>query len=368
VAFSLQTLESMTAALRAVARPELNPDSAIDVQLSLLLAFTGAGSVSLWTLGNGGPAAVAHAGDSHRGPSDARDIAEAMLGDCKLGLLAQRRALGVRVDASHGEGATLIAEDIDPAEARPRELLTAAAPILAALLDRRSHGALAPDSEAPAGAPERLLARLRFDLHDGPQQDVYILAQDLRLFRDQLRGVIAGSPAESRVLGRLDDLEAQVAALDGGLRRLSTSAQSPFLLPGSLPDALAEVTDAFTVRTGVVPRTEVSGDLRQLSDSQRVAVLALITEALSNIRKHSDAETVGISVTSDRAGVTIEVRDDGAGFDPEATMAGAARDGHLGLVGMHDRMQMLGGRTRIASRPGGPTVISAFLPRWPAAD
>jgi signal transduction histidine kinase len=47
-------------------------------------------------------------------------------------------------------------------------------------------------------------------------------------------------------------------------------------------------------------------------------------------------------------------------------MAEAARDGHLGLVGMHERVRMLGGDTRIDSRPGGPTVVSVTLPPAPA--
>jgi NarL family two-component system sensor histidine kinase YdfH len=64
--------------------------------------------------------------------------------------------------------------------------------------------------------------------------------------------------------------------------------------------------------------------------------------------------------------VSAEVTDDGLGFDPETTLVRAAREGHLGLVGMHERVRMLGGRTRIESRRGGPTVISVSLPSWPS--
>ena len=60
--------------------------------------------------------------------------------------------------------------------------------------------------------------------------------------------------------------------------------------------------------------------------------------------------------------------DDGRGFDPETTVARAARAGRLGLVGMHERVRMLGGQTQIDSRPGGPTVVSAVLPRWDGED
>jgi len=150
----------------------------------------------------------------------------------------------------------------------------------------------------------------------------------------------------------------------GDLRRLSTSVQSPFLSPGSLLESLQRVADAFAKRTGILPETNVSADLSGLSESQEIALLALVQEALSNVRKHSDASTVRIAIAPDPEGIRAQVTDDGRGFDPETTVARAARAGRLGLVGMHERVRMLGGQTRIESKPGGPTVVSAVLPRW----
>jgi len=212
-----------------------------------------------------------------------------------------------------------------------------------------------------------MLSRLRFDLHDGPQQDVIVLAEDLRLLRDQLVGVIDGATSRGRVLGRIDDLQARLVALDSDLRRISASLQSPFLHPQRLPDAITEVAEAFTARTAVKPRLELGGDLTRLTDSQQITLLALIREALANIREHSGAERVTISVCAGNHGVEAKVTDDGRGFDPKKTLMRAARDGHLGLVGMHERVRMLGGRTTIDSRTGGPTVISVDLPAWPRA-
>jgi signal transduction histidine kinase len=222
------------------------------------------------------------------------------------------------------------------------------------------------DSPDPVtGAVERRLARLRFDLHDGPQQDIHLLAQDLRLFREQLRPMVEHDPNRDRVLGRLDDLEAQLVALDGDLRRLATTVESPFPVPASLPETLRRITEAFAARTGVVPETELRGSVASLSDSQQIALLSLIRESLSNIRQHSDPDSVQITIDARPDGTRIQIRDDGSGFDPETTLVRAARAGHLGLVGMHERVRMLGGSTTIESRPGGPTVISATLPRWP---
>lgn len=218
-----------------------------------------------------------------------------------------------------------------------------------------------------ASAAERRLARLRFDLHDGPQQDVHLLAQDLASFREQLRPMIADHPDRERALGRLDDLAAQLLALDDELRRLATATRSP-LLSASLGEELGGLVESFTARTGIEPRLELSGDVASLTDSQQIALLSIVREALANVRRHSDAERVQITLAAGRDAIEIEIRDDGAGFDPAVAGPRAIRDGHLGLVGMRERMRLLGGRTEIRSAPGGPTVVAAQLPRWPAAD
>jgi signal transduction histidine kinase len=349
--------------LRAVRLLELPVDVAIEVQLALLMMFSDATSASLWKQEAGETVEVAHAGQlEHRA---AREAAQRLFDGG--GPPAPARLLGHRIERLYAPTAVALVAPADAGIEAASLLLSAATPVLAGLLDReallaREHS----NEEEVISAVQRRLARLRFDLHDGPQQDVHLLAQDLALFREQLRPIIAGQPNSDRLIGRLDDLEAQLVALDGDMRRLSSSVQSPFLTPGSLPQALTELTDGFAARTGVKPVVRVTGALDHLTDSQQITLLALIREALSNIRKHSDAQTVRITIDSDERGVRAEITDDGRGFDTESTLVRAARAGRLGLVGMHERVRMLGGRTDITSRPGGPTVISAALPRWPA--
>ena len=336
--------------LRAPRPAELPVADALEAQLALLRALTGARAVALWAEEtDADPRCVAHAGELDPG-SPAADATVRVP-------IADRPVTGA-----------LLVHGVDPQAPELRSLLAAAAPGLADLLERETLLDRAHWRELVAGAVERRLARLRFDLHDGPQQDVILLAQDVRLFREQLGPLLEGDPDQTRALGRLDDLEAQLLALDGDLRRLSTSVQSPFLSPGSLLESLERVADAFAKRTGILPETEFSADLTQLSDSQEIALLALVQEALSNVRKHGDASAVRISITPDADGIRAQVSDDGRGFDPETTVARAAGAGRLGLVGMHERVRMLGGQTQISSRPGGPTVVSAVLPRWGGED
>jgi signal transduction histidine kinase len=341
---------------------ELPVKVAVEVTLALLRLFSGE-EISLWTeQPDGGPALVSSANK----PSKAARAAGAAVLTRASTSLRDGVAFALRVQAPRRPSQALVAVGPRSGDPVTQRLLADAAPLLAVLLERHS----LPGSEAVpdqvVGAVERRLARLRFDLHDGPQQDLHLLGQDLRLFRDQLRPMIAGDPNRDRALGRLDDLEAQLVALDGDLRHLATTVESPFLAPSSLPEALRQLSDAFAERTGVVPQTHLRGPVTSLTDSQQIALLSLIRESLSNIRQHSDARSVAIAIEAGDEGIHVEVSDDGSGFDPQSTLVRAARAGRLGLVGMHERMRMLGGSTQIDSRPGGPTVISANLPPWSA--
>ncbi|MEA2213904.1 MAG: hypothetical protein QOF83_3852 [Solirubrobacteraceae bacterium] len=341
---------------------------AIEVRLALLRAFAGATSVTLWTLPGQQIKRVGEAGPPGAEQEAIHGLAHHLLsGDGARP--PHGPVTGVRLERLRPPRAALVLESPAATAEESELLLGAGAPAVSALLDRQVMTVRdTPNEQTVRSSVERRLARLRFDLHDGPQQDVHLLAQDLALFREQLRPAISGDLNASRLLGRLDDLEAQLVALDGDLRRLSTAVQSPLLIPGSLPEAVRSVTDAFAARTAIVPTMKFTGDVDELTDSQQIALLSLIREALSNIRQHSQAEHVEITVVSGDDGVRVEIRDDGKGFDLEETLVRAARAGRLGLVGMHERVRMLGGVTRIDSRPGTGTVISATLPPWPGED
>ena len=86
-----------------------------------------------------------------------------------------------------------------------------------------------------AEANERLLVRLGFDLHDGPLQQVYALAQDVRLLREQMVALV-DSEHRDPVVGRFGDLESQLAELHQDLRDLAHSLEPRSLLQLPLPE------------------------------------------------------------------------------------------------------------------------------------
>lgn len=218
-------------------------------------------------------------------------------------------------------------------------------------------------SSGPAAANERLLVRLGLDLHDGPLQQVYVLAQDVRLLREQVAVLVDGEH-RSLVEGRFADLELQLAELHHDLRDLAHSLEPRSLLQLPLPDAVGRELAALNRRTGISTTTEAAGTFDALSASQRIALLRVLQEALSNVRQHSGARTVSVALRSEVDGVFMEIRDDGHGFEPAEVVPDEDGQSGIGLVGMHERIRLLGGMLEVDSRPGGPTTLKAALPRW----
>jgi signal transduction histidine kinase len=114
----------------------------------------------------------------------------------------------------------------------------------------------------------------------------------------------------------------------------------------------------------VKAEVEAYGRLDDLTMSQRIAVLRVVQEALSNARDHGAAGHVRVTVRATGVRLTLQVVDDGRGFNVRETARAAAQRGRLGIVGMHERVRLLGGVLAIASTPGAGTTISASIPAW----
>lgn len=208
---------------------------------------------------------------------------------------------------------------------------------------------LAAEHAGLARAEER--ARIAREIHD-------TLAQDLTAIALHLEGALPHlerDPARARAR-----LERALALTRDGLeearRGVLDLRSAP---PGGRPlgEALASLGRAFTSETGIRVHVRATADapipLRAEAELYQIA-----REALTNIRKHAAAREVAVRLTADAAAVRLLVRDDGRGFDPQAR-----RDGCHGLIGMRERAQRLGGRLRLASRPGRGTTLSVAVPR-----
>jgi signal transduction histidine kinase len=366
-----QLTETAGVSRRALAREALRDSSlrgfppavAIEVQLGLLMAFACLQEVSLWMVDHDGDVqSVCHLGErsDRAAPQElARGVLRGQAPSANRGPL-----VGVAVKRWHEHAAALVALPEPGERDSCQPLLEEAIPVLGTILERDVliRRNMAAESKL-SQTYERRLTRLGFDIHDGPLQDLSLIGEDVQLLRRQLSDVL-DDDIRQIMLGRVDDLQAQLSAIDCDLRRISASLQSPFTGQGSLREAVANMAQAFAARSSIEPSVRLEGDLDELTDSQQMALLSIMREALNNVREHSDATEVTVALKGGPLSIELEVADNGSGFDVEQTLVRAARDGHFGLIGLHERARLLGGASRIESRPG--TKISVMLPRWRA--
>jgi signal transduction histidine kinase len=132
-----------------------------------------------------------------------------------------------------------------------------------------------------------------------------------------------------------------------------------------LPEAFERELAALNRRTGISTSLVLDGSFDTLTASQRIALIRVLQEALSNVRHHSGGREVVVTLREEVVkGVCMEVRDDGRGFDPDGVVPPEGGESGIGLVGMRERVRLLGGRLEVESEPGGPTTVRATLPRW----
>ena len=341
---------------------ELPPIVACELQLRLLIQLGVATEASLWR-GEGGnlePLVVlGHGAESRRARATARAALRRGGSLTLLGGRALRSALVRRFT----EPAAAIVARVNGSHTRLDAYLGVAAGALAPVLERELLLERSAERERIlVSAGEQRLMRIGFDLHDGAIQDVLALGADITHLRDQIYPFILDTHRE-RAAGRFDDLLARVVELDRQLRELSRSLESRSIVSRPLGEILHREVDAFRERSGIDATLEIRGDPESLTSAQRVAVYRAIQESLSNVREHSGATTVEIRLRMRRSSIEVRVVDDGQGFEVGRALARAAQRGRLGIVGIGERVRMLGGSFEIDSAPGGPTMLTFALPR-----
>lgn len=348
---------------------ELPPLLAAETQLALLLAFDVLADASLWRrTGNGLECILTVGGSSHPSRRVRAEAKAVLRGRSRLSLLggSQLRSTAVHRfgDAYAAVVGRIGAAEPDIADAYLAEIAGTLAPVL-----EREHllEHSASRERMLVASAERRLMRMGFDLHDGPIQDVLALAADVKLLQEQVYPFVLEAHRE-QANGRFDDLLARLVELDRQLRELAHSLETKSVLSRPLGEILHREIDGFGERSGIEVTLEIQGDPDSLSSQQRITVFRAIQEALANIREHSGATSVEIRVRARRSAIEVRIADDGMGFEVERALAKAAQRGRLGLVGIAERVRMLGGTFEVESRPGGPTTLRITLPRWEPLD
>ncbi len=225
----------------------------------------------------------------------------------------------------------------------------------AAIAVENAHSMRQDRRRATVAAAERERGRWARELHDETLQSLaglnMLLASALR------RG--GKQPLERAAREAVEQITVDISNLRALIAELRPAALDAL--------GLHEALESLAERTAATGEVEVEADIvvrppgtRRLEMDLAVAAYRLVQEALNNAIKHSGASHVWLSAVRADGRLEIDVRDDGRGFDPETT------EGGFGIVGMRERVELVGGEFDVLSAPGSGTSIHASLPIiWP---
>jgi len=183
------------------------------------------------------------------------------------------------------------------------------------------------------------------ELHDGVGQALSALLLDL--------GGAARLDSTAEIRPRLAAVQSQAESVVDAVRRVALSLRPSMLDDLGLTAALEWQAREVGKRSGIRIHVTAEESDAELPDAHRTCIFRVAQEALENCARHAGAKHIEVRLDRSDGSVALRVEDDGRGFDP------AARG--MGLLGMEERVEQLGGRLRIHSAPGR-TTVTAELP------
>jgi signal transduction histidine kinase len=277
--------------------------------------------------------------------------------DCEVAReLGVRAAVGVPVSAGGRLWGAMVVSSTqeEPLPAVTEARLAAFTELAAtAIANAEARAALAASRARIVATADATCRRIERELHDGAQQRLVSLAQQLHAVR------AAAPPGASELARQLDGVAAGLADALEELGEIAHGLHPAILATSGLGPAL----EALTRRSAVLVRLDAHVDER-LPEQIEIAAYYVVAEALTNAAKHAHATAAEVEVAAGGGVLRVRVRDDGRG---------GADFGHgSGLLGLKDRVEALGGQLALQSPPGQGTTLQVQLPlvqaRPPAAD
>ena len=205
---------------------------------------------------------------------------------------------------------------------------------------------------------ERYLHRISADLHDGPAQNVALALLRMEELDKALSTGGHLATDESQESGDLGTVRSSLESALKDIRSIAGGLRLPEIDDLSLTDTAVRVLKEFERATG----TEVDFHPRDLPSRAplplKITVYRVLQEALANSYRHGNGASQAVTLSTNGNTIELEITDTGPGFDPDL----AVDDGSLGLIGMRERVELLGGQFELAKGTPSGTVIRVCLP------
>lgn len=212
-------------------------------------------------------------------------------------------------------------------------------------------------SSAIVNIQEEERRRIAQELHDEAGQVLTGIKMNLEWVEKEL------NPAETAIKERIEAVKTQVGKIMEELRRLSYDLRPAILDELGLVPTLRWYIEEYNKRTRTAVHLQTSGLQKRLSAKTEILLYRIIQEALTNVAKHAEAESVVLSLEKKDVHVHLYITDDGKGFEVKRYFSSSpmGRRG-LGILGMKERVELAGGTFFIDSDPGQGTRISIKVP------
>jgi signal transduction histidine kinase len=186
------------------------------------------------------------------------------------------------------------------------------------------------------------------------------LGQNLTAMRIDFNALIHALKTSDPVLvGKLDAIDLMINSTVDATRRICEDLRPGMLDDLGLEAALSSFTKRFTLQYGVQCDLLLEREDYGLDDDLSTAIFRIVQESLTNIARHADARHAMVSLEERGEDLLLTVADDGCGLKPGV----ASESKRFGILGMRERVKMLGGRIGIDSAPGRGTHVEVVIPR-----
>lgn len=194
------------------------------------------------------------------------------------------------------------------------------------------------------------------ELHDS-------IIQDLLSVNYELEEMVSENPDLAGLTNDLAEVHEGIRELVDNLRRICGDLRPLTIDSLGLGAALQSYTRDWSARTGIKVELDIDANLGRLPEAAELSIFRIVQEGLNNVWKHAHASLVQISLLhSSPRTLMVSLRDNGLGLAEELDLPDLATHGHYGLIGIGERVTLLGGRFRLQRLPEGGAQLLVEIP------